>query len=338
MKLVLDAMGGDFAPVHEVQGALMFLADHPDHEIILVGNELLIQNELNQHPLANRITIVHTEHAVTMDDSPSSVLREKKDSSMAIGLRMHAAGEADAFVSAGNTGAQLAFSNTILKRMAGVNRPGIGGFLPTHDGFTFLMDIGANVDCKLINLEQYAIMADILVREVYGISRPRIGLLNIGEEATKGNQISQEAHQSFQELPIHFIGNAEGRDILTDNVDIVICDGFIGNIILKLFESFTPLIYENLKRVTKEHMMAQLGAMMMKPVFKRMRKIYDYQTYGGVPLLGVNGVSIICHGKSSALALSNALHQAVKMVESDINAKIIHGLKTDKKFETSPAE
>lgn len=323
MIIALDAMGGDFAPENEVLGALQFLRDFPEHKIILVGDEKKITAALSHQKVPSNISIKHTDVHVTMKDSPTAVLREKKDSSMAMGLELHKNAEADAFVSTGNTGAQLAFSGMILKRIKGVNRPGIGAFIPNHSGFTLLMDVGANVDCKALNLYQYAVMSDIMSRHMYKIEKPTLGLLNIGEEESKGNDLSTETYQLLKADPkLNFVGNIEGRDILNGKYDIIICDGFVGNITLKLFESILPFLKTNLTMAAKSNPFSLFGALFMKPAFKKLKSVYDYQVYGGVPLLGVNGISIICHGSSSPFAIKNALSQAVRMKNADINLKI----------------
>jgi glycerol-3-phosphate acyltransferase PlsX len=327
MRIALDAMGGDFAPKNEVLGAIEFLNEVKSVHITLVGDEKKIQPHLKglNYP-SNRLDIVHTSEYVTMEDSPTAVLKDKKNSSMALGLKLHKENTVQAFVSTGNTGAQLAYSTTILKRLDGVNRPGIGAFLPNRKGFTLMMDVGANVDCKVINLVQYAIMSDIMVRNMYHKKTPTLALLSIGEEEIKGNELTVETHQFLKKSNLNFIGNVEGRDVLKGDVDIIICDGFVGNIVLKMLESIMPFISENLKAGIGSNPFFMGGGAMLKPVLKKIKKHYNYETYGGVPLLGVNGISIICHGKSSPLAIKNALIQAKNMHHADINNKIQHEL------------
>ena len=322
MKIALDAMGGDFAPKNEVEGAIGYLAQNPKDEVFLVGNKDSITKELNKFPRNSQIQIVHANQVVTMEDSPTAILKSKKDSSMAVGLRLHSKGEVDAFVSTGNTGAQLAFSGAILKRIKGVSRAGIGAFLPNIKGFTFIMDVGANVDCKPEFLYQFAVMSGLMCKHMYNIDKPTVGLLSIGEEDSKGNELTIQTNEALRNSELNFFGNVEGRDVLIGTTDIIICDGFTGNIVLKMAESVSKVFSESLKRSVGKNPISIIGATITKPAFNKMKRFYDYQTYGGVPLLGVNGISIICHGKSTGLAITNALKQAVTMHDSQVNKKI----------------
>jgi glycerol-3-phosphate acyltransferase PlsX len=322
MKIALDAMGGDFAPANEVKGAIEFVNEFTNHELILVGNEKLIRKHMNGFE-SDRISIVHADQIVTMKDQPTVALKEKKDSSMSIGLKLQKEGKADAFVSAGHTGAQLAFSGYYLKRIKGVSRAAIGGFLPNAKRFSFIMDIGANADCKPINLYQFAVMGDIMIKHMYNFENPTVGLLSIGEEDSKGNELTIAANKLLRESNhLNFYGNIEGRDILHGTTDIIICDGFTGNVVLKMAESTMKAIGIGLKKGVGKNPLRMLGAALINPAFQDVKKLYDYQTYGGVPLLGVDGISIICHGKSSPLAIKNAILQAIQMFEADVNTKI----------------
>jgi glycerol-3-phosphate acyltransferase PlsX len=323
MKIAVDVMGGDFAPANEIQGAIEYLRENDEHELVLVGDESLIKEHLKNFN-SDRLSIVHSEQVVTMQDIPTIALKEKKNSSMSIGLGLQKKGEAHAFVSAGNTGAQLAFSGTILKRIKGVNRAAVGTFLANPKGATFIMDVGVNSECKPLNLFQFAVMSDIMVKLMYGIKKPSIGLLSIGEEDSKGNDLVLAANKMFREEnhDLNFHGNIEGNEILAGSTDIIVCDGFTGNIVIKMVESFMKTLSSGLKKGIGNNLLRKFGAILIKPAFNKFKKDYDYQTYGGLPLLGVNGISIICHGKSTPLAIKNAIIQAAKMHDVGVNSKI----------------
>lgn len=328
MRIALDAMGGDFAPKNPVQGALEFVkATGGKHEVVLLGDQDLIQKEIDSHhfvkpELIRHIHIVHTSQVITMEDQPASVVRSKADSSMVRGLQMHRSGEVDAFVSAGSTGAQMAASLFILGRIKGVSRPALGSFLPSEKGATLLIDVGANAECKPQHLLQFGIMGQIYCSYIYNIQKPTVGLLNIGEEETKGSDLYMQAHALMKEHVPNFIGNVEGRDILRGKADVVVCDGFVGNVVLKFAESVIGVVFRSLREHIGSNMISMLGAFLLKHAFRNMKKSYNYEEYGGVPLLGVNGTSIICHGSSTARALKNACHVAVGMVEKKVNQHI----------------
>jgi glycerol-3-phosphate acyltransferase PlsX len=325
MRIALDAMGGDFAPQATVEGAYLYQKETKNrNELVLVGDREKIEKECAR--LANwqnsGITIMHASENIEMHEAPTEALKQKKDSSILIGIDLHKKGEVDGFVSAGNTGAQMAASLLNLGRISGVNRPAIGSFIPSEKGMIFIIDVGANADCKPIHLLQFGIMAGIFVDHIFSNSNLCIGLLNIGEEEKKGNELTQAAHQIMKKELRGFYGNIEGRDILKGRVDIIVCDGFVGNIILKFAESVMGVLSKNFRRNLGSNLFINLGAFLVKPAFSEMRRNYDYQEYGGVPLLGVNGISIICHGSSSAKAIKNALTVAEKMSLKKVNEHI----------------
>ena len=330
MRIALDAMGGDFAPQATVEGAYLYQKETKyRNEIILVGNKEIIEEECTKHRhwQDSRIHIVNANESIEMNESPTEALKQKKNASMLVGIELHKNGEADAFLSAGNTGAQMAASLLYLGRINGVNRPAIGSFIPSERGMVFLIDVGANADCKPVNLLQFGIMAGIYVDHIYDNTNLSIGLLSIGEEEKKGNELTQAAYQLMKRDLRGFYGNVEGRDILKGKVDIVVCDGFVGNIILKFTESVIGVLSKSFKRNLGSNLFINLGALLVKPAFSELRRNYDYQEYGGVPLLGVNGISIICHGSSSAKAIKNAISVAERMSLKKVNEHIAVTLK-----------
>lgn len=325
MRIALDAMGGDNAPQATVEGAYLY-QKHTQHRnsIILVGNENVLINECLKHGdiKKNNITIKNSTQIIEMNESPTDALKKKQDSSMLVGIKLNKANEADAFVSAGNTGAQMAASLLNLGRIKGVNRPAIGSFIPSEKGMVFVIDVGANVDCKPVNLFQFGMMGRIFVDHIFNKEDLTIGLLNIGEEEKKGNELSIAAYQLMKNECKGFVGNIEGRDILKGKVDIVVCDGFVGNVILKFAESIMGVLTKSIKRNLGSNLFVNLGALLVKPAFSELRRNYDYEEYGGVPLLGVNGISIICHGSSTGKAIKNAIIVAEQMGLKKVNEHI----------------
>ena len=330
MRIALDAMGGDFAPQATVEGAYLYQRETKyRNEVVLIGDEKLLEEKctkIGDHK-EHKISFVHAEEIIGMNESPTEALKSKKKSSISIGLDLHKKSEVDAFVSAGNTGAQMAGSLLNLGRISGVNRPAIGSFIPSEKGLVFLIDVGANSDCKPINLMQFGIMGGIFVDHIYDGINPSIGLLNIGEEEKKGNELSQASFHLMKKNLRGFSGNIEGRDILKGKVDIVVCDGFVGNIILKFAESVMGVLTKSFRRNIGSNLFTNLGALLVKPAFSELRRNYDYEEYGGVPLLGVNGISIICHGRSSAKAIKNAMSVAERMSVKNVNEHIAETLK-----------
>lgn len=314
MRIALDAMGTDLAPRSEVAGAIEALRDFDDDiEIILVGEEAAIRRELEKHqdvPIG--LHVRHAPDRVTAADAPASVIRRKPESSIVVGLRMHQAGEADAFVSAGSTGAVMASSLFALRPLPGVERPPVGTLLPTARELCLLLDAGANIGCKPQHLVQFAHLGSVFARDAMGREKPRIGLLNIGEEPGKGNELTVEAYELLAvEQGITFVGNVEGRDIVGGECDVIVCDGFVGNILLKFYESVAAYIIDLLR--------TELGAVDDRGVdLDHVFRVLDYAEYGGAPLLGLGGVSIICHGGSPPKAIRNALAVAARAVRSGL--------------------
>ena len=314
MRIVLDAMGTDDAPRIEVAGAIEALREHEsDVELILVGDREVIDAELARHEVVpNRISVHHAPDRVQAHDSPASVIRTKPNSSIVVGLELQRKRDADAFVSAGSTGAVMATSLFKLRPLPGVDRPAIGTLLPTAEEQCLLVDAGANVDCKPQHLVQFAHLGNIYAREIMGRTKPRIALLNIGKEPGKGDELSAAAYEVLNsEDSLNFVGNLEGRDIIEGVCDVVVCDGFVGNVLLKFYESVAQFIVGLIK--------TELGALTENSLdFDRIFRILDYSEIGGAPLLGVGGVSVICHGGSSAKAIRNAIRVAAQAVRSDM--------------------
>ena len=325
IKIVVDAMGGDFAPLNDVSGAVIAAEEKPDSiEIILVGKESLIEGELFKHKVKlKNISVVNANEVVTMEDSPTESLKTKADSSLSVGLNLVKGKKADAFISAGNTGAVMTASILKLGRIHGVGRPTIGSLFPTDKGKTMVFDVGASVDCKPNHLLEFAIMGDIYMKSVYGVENPRVGLLSVGEEKSKGDTLTLEAHELLENSDLNFIGNVEGRDVLRGKADIIICDGFVGNVILKFAESVLDVMKSKFKSYAEKGFFKKVWVGMMYGTLKNVvLKDFDYQEYGGVPLLGVNGISIIGHGKSSPIAIKNMIYKAEEMVRKRVNEKI----------------
>lgn len=325
IKIVVDAMGGDFAPLNEVSGAIIAAEENRDTlEIILVGKENLIKEELSKHKvLLKNISVVNATEVVTMDDSPTESLKTKTDSSISVGINLVKNKEADAFISAGNTGAVMTASILKLGRIQGVGRPTIGSLFPTDEGKTMVFDVGASVDCKPVHLLEFAIMGSLYMKYLYNIDKPRIGLLSVGEEKGKGDILTIEAYDLLEKSNLNFIGNVEGRDVLRGKADIIVCDGFVGNVILKFAESVLDVMKSKFRSYAEKGFLKKLWVGMMYGTLKNVvLKDFDYQEYGGVPLLGVNGISIIGHGKSSPIAVKNMIYKAEEMVRKGINTKI----------------
>ncbi len=325
MRIALDAMGGDFAPKETVQGALDAIAVNPGYHIILVGDETIIRSELQGKKYdENQISILHTDENIEMSEHAATAFRKKKNASIVLCNDLVKKGEADAVVAAGNTGAAMTASLLRMGRLGGVDRPAIATILPTAKQRTILLDSGANTDCSAKQLAQFAIMGDIFARRVHGYEKPRVGLLNIGEEASKGNLVAQKAYELLSEMPLNFIGNIEGRDIPEGTADVVVCDGFVGNIVLKLYEGLGKLIMREIKGAFMKNAITKLGAICVKSGLKAIKNKMDYQEVGGAILLGVQGISIISHGSSKAVAIKNAILKAGFYVEKDLVAAISH--------------
>ena len=314
MRIALDAMGTDRAPGPEVRGALDAVARlGSDVEIVLVGDREVLENELVAHPRTRgRITISHAPDRVRPDDPPATVMRRRPDSSVVRGLRLHRKGEVDAFVSAGPTGAVMSAALFSLKRIPGVERPAIATLVPTVKGQCLLLDSGANLECKPKHLVQFAHMGVGYVRRALGHENPAVGLLNVGEEPRSGGEVLRETFRRLStDGSLDFVGNVEGRDLVTATCDVVICDGFVGNVLLKFYESVASVLFRLLKDPVP-------GAWDNDDRLDRVFKVLDYAEVGGAPLLGVRGVPIICHGGSSPKAIRNALRVAARAVRSGV--------------------
>lgn len=322
MRLALDAMGGDHAPEVTVDGAIQ-AARETGHEVILVGREHLLRSELAKYDTKGLpLTVVNASETIGMDESPALAVRQKKDASLSVAARLVADGKADALVSAGNSGAAMAAALLAMRRINGVSRPAIATVMPTVNGTCVILDVGANVDCKPRNLQQFAIMGKAYVQNVFGIDNPRVGLLSIGEEDSKGNELTLATIELLKESQLNFIGNVEGRDIPRGKCDVTVCDGFVGNIILKFGEGVAEMMLKLVKDELKAHPIAWASLPFLWAALRDLRKKVDYAEHGGAPLLGVNGVCIISHGRSSSKAIKNALRAAARCVETNVNAEI----------------
>ncbi len=318
MKIVVDAMGGDFAPQAVVEGVVMAVNDM-DVDVVLVGIEDRIQEELDKHTYPReKIEVVHASEVVNMDEPAITPLRKKRDSSIAQGIKLLKDSQYDAFISAGNTGAVVAASTITLGMLKGVERPGIGLVIPTLKKFSFLIDVGANADPKPNHLFQSALMAEVYAREILGLDNPSVGLLNIGEEATKGTDFIKETHRLMTERLPNFQGNIEASEIFTGRCDCIIADGFVGNVVIKVSESLMEASAALLRREIKKSPVAMFGAALMKSRLQQIKRYADYTEYGGAPLLGVNGIVMISHGRSSPKAVRNAIRAAKREIDHNI--------------------
>ena len=323
MKIAVDAMGGDNAPHAVVAGAVQAAKEY-GVGIILVGIEQVIQKELDKHHHAKALSIEirNATEVVDMLDSPATVFRRKKDSSIRIANEFVKSGEAVAVISAGHTGAAMATSLFVLGKLEGIERPAIATIMPTMKGTCIILDVGANVDCKPNHLLQFAIMGEVYSKYLLKNLNPRVGLLSIGEEATKGNELTKEAFKLLTETSLNFIGNVEGRDVMSGNADVVVCDGFIGNVVLKISEAVAETIGLMIRENIGDNLIRKLGYFMMRPAFRSLKRRIDYAEYGGAPLIGINGISIISHGRSSDRAIKNAIRVAAELAKSEVNKHI----------------
>jgi glycerol-3-phosphate acyltransferase PlsX len=318
MKIAVDAMGGDNAPHAVVAGAVQAAREY-GVGVILVGIEQLIQAELKKHPRAQSlpIEIRNATEVVDMLDSPATVFRRKKDSSIRVANDLVKSGEAVAVISAGHTGAAMTTSFFVLGKLEGIERPAIATFMPTMKGTSIILDVGANVDSKPNHLLQFAIMGEVYAKYLLKLPNPRVGLLSIGEEETKGNELTKEAFKLLAETSLNFIGNVEGRDVMSGKADVVVCDGFIGNVVLKLSEAVAEAIGLMIRENIGDNLIKKLGYFMMRPAFRALKRRVDYAEYGGMPLIGINGISIISHGRSSDRAIKNAIRVATELAKSE---------------------
>src|SRR5215475_15051849 len=319
-KIAVDAMGGDHAPSAEIEGALQAAAQF-GIPIVLVGQEDRIQPVLEKQDTAGlHIEVIHASEVITMDESAATAARKKKDSSIRVAARLMRDGSVAGVVSAGNTGAVMATVKMVLGTLPVVDRPALSTVLPTQKAKpAILLDVGASVDCKPHHLEQFAVMGDIYSRAIFGIRRPRVGLLSIGEEDTKGNELTKEAFKSLKRAPVNFIGNCEGRDIFKGEVDVIVCDGFTGNVVLKLSEGLYETFTEMLRQELQKTLAAKVGYILAERAFRAFRRRLDYSEYGGAPLLGIKGITIVCHGRSNANAIKNAVRVAHEFCKHNVN-------------------
>lgn len=331
MRVALDAMSGDRGSKELVAGALEAAAGGRV-EVLLVGDECKLQHDLDElrpsADAARKVRIVHASEVVEMDENPANAIRRKKDASVLVAFEQVKAGVACAAVSAGNSGATMAAGIRTLGRLSGVLRPGITSVFPTLKKPVVLMDIGANVDCKAQHLLQFAIMATAY-SQITGLKNPRVGLLSIGEESGKGNSLVKEASPLLENSSLNFIGNVEGRDIFQGDVDVIVCDGFVGNICLKVSEGLAEAAMRMIRDEIRSSLLARFGGLFVYPAFKAFKKRVDYAEYGGAPLLGINGIGIVCHGKSSSQAIKNAILEAAVMAEGNITKTIQESLEAN---------
>jgi len=324
-------MGGDRGPEMAILGALAAVRERNELSVILIGPRTILESQLiekasDRSDLLQRISVHHASDVITMDESPVDAVRKKKEATVMVGFDLVKNGQANALVSAGNSGATMAAAVRKLGRLPGIARPGIASFFPTLKQPVMLMDIGANVDCRPQHLYQFAVMASSCSRLLLDYNRPRIGLLSIGEETGKGNALVKETHELLKRSPLNFIGNVEGRDVYKGDVDVIVCDGFVGNIALKISEGLAEAAMQMLKKEIMKTWRAKLGYLLIRDAFAGFKRQVDYAEYGGAPLLGINGTGIICHGASNAIAIRNAIEVAANMVRNGVNDAIVRSL------------
>ncbi|MDA9101080.1 phosphate acyltransferase PlsX [Omnitrophica bacterium] len=329
IRIAVDGMGGDYAPQVVVEGAVAAANDFDNLEIILVGQQDALKRELNRHKvLGGKIVIQEASEVVGMGDSPVAAIKKKKNSSIGVAIDLMKKGEVQAVMTAGNTGAAVAGATLNLGLLPGIGRPGIAISTPTLRGISITIDVGANLNPSAAELYQYAVMAEVYAKYVFKKKQPSIGLLNIGEEESKGTEVIKEAYKLLRDSHMNFIGNIEGRDFFTGKADCIICDGFVGNVVLKMCESVLETAVAIISREFKKNPISQLGATLCKPAMNSIRRETNYEEAGGAPLLGVNGTIIISHGISSAKAVRNAIRVAGDIVENNVNQHIVDGIST----------
>jgi glycerol-3-phosphate acyltransferase PlsX len=326
--IAVDAMGGDNAPAIEIEGAIAAARDFRAR-ILLVGQEDRIRAELDRHGVPNprkqrlHIEIVNATEVITMEDPVAQSVRRKRDSSIRVAARLVREGKAQGLVSAGNTGAVMATAKLVIGTLPSVDRPALAGIFPTLKGKgTVLIDVGANPECKPEHLKQFAIMGAIYSRSILGVPKPRVGLMSIGEEDIKGNELTKETQNLLRESPINFVGNVEGRDIFTGDVDVIVCDGFTGNVILKSCEGLVEAIMGLLRTELGQTMLTQTGAILSRQAFRSVKKRLDYSEFGGAPLLGCKQICLICHGSSTPKAIRNAIRVAKEFCQAGLSEQI----------------
>lgn len=317
MKIAVDGFGGDYAPEQIVAGALQ-AADQDGTGILLTGDEQILRPLITGKPGSELIEIVHASEQIGMDEHPVEAVRSKKDSSLVVAARLVREKRAVGMVSAGNTGACMAASLFVIGRIKGIERPAITSLMPTTKGFCLMVDVGANADCRPSQLLQFAHMGALYAERVLGVDNPRVGLLNIGEEPSKGNELAIKTYELLSEANLNFIGNIEGRDISKGEANVVVSDGFVGNIVLKFAEGLGSALFGMLKEEFTSSFVTKLAALMLKPGLTKIKKKLDYTEYGGAPLLGVNGIAIVAHGTSNAKAIYNAIRVAREAAENQV--------------------
>jgi len=319
LKVIVDAMGGDNAPGAIIEGCVLGLKDHPDMHITLTGSEEVIRAELAGYDHdASRINVVNTTEVIDMAEPAVEAIRKKKDSSMVVGLNLLKQGEGSVFITAGSTGAAISGATLIVRRLKNVKRPALAPMLPTRTGRALLIDCGANAEVRASFLAQFALMGSIYMEKVEGIKNPRVGLVNNGTEAEKGTDLTKQAYKLIEKMPVNFCGNAEGRDIVSGEFDVIVTDGFTGNVILKHTEGLAGTLMHMLKKELKSSLRTKIGAALAMPAFKNFKKSMDYTEYGGALLLGVNGGVVKAHGSSNAKAIRSTLRQAAEFIGGDV--------------------
>ncbi len=319
MRIAIDAMGGDHAPQSNIDGALAAAAEWKDVEIILVGDQAQIEPLLSGRDVPSNFSIQHASEVINSDDEPVKAVRRKKDASMVVAGRMLKEGSADAMISAGNTGALMTTGLLVVGRIAGIERPALAAMIPTLDDVGVIaLDLGANMDSKPQHLAQFGLMGSLYRQKVQGIEKPRVGLLNVGTEPGKGNELTKEAFPLLQEMPIHFVGNVEARDVMAGNCDVLVCDGFAGNILLKSIEGTAGAMFSLLKEQFSQTFKSKMGAALLMPQLKGLKKKLDYSESGAAPLLGLSGLVMKSHGSSDGNAIKNAVRQTRIALENEL--------------------
>lgn len=321
-KIVVDAMGSDNSPRSEVDGAIAAARAYGVH-VILAGDESRLKPMLRERSADGlSVEIRHASQTIAMDEKPAAVLRKKKDSSVHVAAALVRDGLASGLVSAGNTGAVMAVAKMLVGVVPGVDRPALATVVPTLTGRAVLLDVGANVTCKPHHLVQFALMGHLFSKQIVGVASPRVGLMSVGEEESKGTDLTKGVHKSLKELQLNFIGNVEGRDIYNGRADVIVCDGFTGNVALKTSEGLVETMLQLMKEELSRNLQAKLGALLSRDSFRRLKKRLDYSEYGGAPLIGLRGVCIICHGRSSGNAIKNAIRVAKEFAENEVNERL----------------
>lgn len=324
MKIAVDAMGGDYAPSIVIDGVASALREYPELDIVLVGHLERIGFYLEKHKLTNHpnLSLVHAEEVVEMGEPSTTALRAKKNSSVTVAAGLLKDGEAEALVTAGHTGAAVATTTVKVRTLPGIERPAIGALMPSVDGHFIVIDAGANTDCRPKNLAQFALMGEAYYKFAFGVESPKIGLLSVGEEDVKGNDLTKETFKLLSKMPIDFVGNIEGHDVFMKKADVVVCDGFVGNVLLKSSESLAAATMHWLKDVFKKNPVRMTGALLARNAFRDLKAISNFEEFGGAPLLGLKKICVIGHGSSTPKAVKNAIRVANEFIKFGINEKI----------------